>query len=484
MGESLKELPFLLFIPYFFVPLTFGRRYFRSKMKRKTSFPFAFCSLFRTFVAEFNKKKNMGIKRDERFIELQLRPTINKENMFSYLKWKHAINWDLMLAQIKKTENACQLIDANLYPSRLFPLYIDIMEANLYILDDMFYDQTGIRIGHKYDSSSFFDIDNLKFWNMDCYQKIKMSIEGIDRIVIHLMNLSKQIPLLDISHSVIDSVRWDYENNKKDPPAFVYNDIYKESLCHYAYEPYWESTTDEKSLQNQYIKILDFLDNYRSLFRFLIDLTVRDCDFEDLLTSFRQGVKGQEFIKPWRHDFEGSRDSLIAKMEKDPELEPWVNKYTHRREDKSIFEHLFCDENWHIKNEEEVYNTDNWIRILTIAAVLQEYDEQQNAVVEKSEEEREGEEEEREREGEEKGEEKEEEAILLKLSLYFKDEDASKRFLNSVRQMNDREIITLLKKYRDGGLCTDTSKNLWMVLHDANLYKASYKNWNAQLNKR
>jgi hypothetical protein len=54
MGESLKELLFLLFIPYFFVPLTFGRRYFRSKMKRKTSFPFAFCSLFRIFVAEFN----------------------------------------------------------------------------------------------------------------------------------------------------------------------------------------------------------------------------------------------------------------------------------------------------------------------------------------------------------------------------------------------------------------------------------------------
>ncbi len=29
--------------------LTFGLRYFRSKMKRKTCFPFAFCSLIRTF---------------------------------------------------------------------------------------------------------------------------------------------------------------------------------------------------------------------------------------------------------------------------------------------------------------------------------------------------------------------------------------------------------------------------------------------------
>ena len=65
MGESLKELLFLLFIPYFFVPLTFGRRYFRSKMKRKTSFPFAFRSLIRIFdlwsklLLFGNEKKNM-----------------------------------------------------------------------------------------------------------------------------------------------------------------------------------------------------------------------------------------------------------------------------------------------------------------------------------------------------------------------------------------------------------------------------------------
>jgi hypothetical protein len=420
----------------------------------------------------------MGIKRNEPFVDLQLEPKINKENMFSYPNWKRAINWDLMLGQIKKAENACQLIDAYLYPSRLFPLYIDILEANLYILDDMFYDQTGIRLGYNDDSSSFSDIDNLKFWNMDCYQKIKMSIKGIDRIVIHLMNLSKQIPLLDISHSVIDSVRWDYDNNKTKTSTFDYNDIFKESFCHYAYEAYWESIADEKALQEQYLKILDFLDNYRSLFCVLIELTVRDFDFEELLTSFLQSIKGQEFIKPWRRDFEGSRDSLIAKMEKDPELGPWVNRYTHRREDKSLFEHLFCDENWHIRNEEEAYNTDNWIRILTIAAILQEYDEQHAAVVEKSEEE------ESEEDKEESEEDKEEKNILMKLYLYFKDEGSAKRFLTSVRQMTNTEIINLVKKYRDNGLCTNTSKNLWKVLHDANLYKPLYTNWNAQLNKK
>ena len=49
--------------------------------------------------------------------------------------------------------------------------------------------------------------------------------------------------------------------------------------------------------------------------------------------------------------------------------------------------------------------------------------------------------------------------------------------------MNDKEIITLVKKYRDLGWCT-ASKGLWKVLHDANLYKPLYTNWNAQLPKK
>ena len=72
--------------------------------------------------------------------------------------------------------------------------------------------------------------------------------------------------------------------------------------------------------------------------------------------------------------------------------------------------------------------------------------------------------------------------LLLKLSLYFKDDDTAKRFLESARAMkNDTEIITLVKKYRDAKTCTDTSKKLWKILHDANIYIAQYRNWMNQL---
>lgn len=76
-----------------------------------------------------------------------------------------------------------------------------------------------------------------------------------------------------------------------------------------------------------------------------------------------------------------------------------------------------------------------------------------------------------------------EEELLSKLCLYFREEEMAKRFLNSVKNMNDKEIIARVKKDKNANICTDTSKSLWRVLHDAHIYKATYANWNKQLNK-
>jgi hypothetical protein len=114
-------------------------------------------------------------------------------------------------------------------------------------------------------------------------------------------------------------------------------------------------------------------------------------------------------------------------------------------------------------DKEACYNTDNWISILTVAAVLQEYDELHQTDSE--------------------ADDDSDEDILLKLELYFKDEATAQRFLKSVKDMNDTEIITLVKKYWQAGLCTDKSKALWRVLYDAGLYTAKYSNWNGLLSK-
>ena len=206
------------------------------------------------------------------------------------------------------------------------------------------------------------------------------------------------------------------------------------------------------------------LDRFKLYFFFIY---YNQFPFSKLLEMFRQSEKAQtDYIEPWRHDFGGTRDSLIAKMEKDPKLAPWVHKYDHLTKNEEVEVQLFHDYNRGKANpidKEACYNTDNWLSILTVAAVLEEYDELHQTDSEVDED--------------------DDEDMRLKLELYFKDEATVQRFLKSVKDMNDTEIITLVKKYWQAGLCTDKSKALWRVLHDAGLYTAKYSNWNGLLSK-
>ena len=403
----------------------------------------------------------MGIKRSEtaepkwHFWDYAI---INKDDLFSNELWKKSMSWESMVEQIKKIEMLCQQIDADMYPSRLFSAYIDLLEANMYILDDIFYYESGKRIGSEYQPLTLLPtIYSLRLWNLDRHKWIEMAYKGIVKIKDQLMKCLKQKPLLEIAdviiknsdHHILDIIT--PPPHYKDPPQF------------YAFEAYRDSDTDKNALANQIVIILNILENYEMLLSFFIDeRTFGLLDFENMLLSFRQSEKGDNLIKPWRRDMEGSRDSLIANMEKDMDLGPWVNRYTHPKEDKDILFHLFLDDNMLLRNEEEMFNTDNWIRILTIAAVLEEYDERQAESAEAS---------------------AKEEDTLLRLSLYIKENLAGK-FLESAHKMKtDKEIIALVKQYYDNKMITGASKDLWSVLNDANLYKKTYKNWRDQLNK-
>lgn len=332
----------------------------------------------------------MGIKRNElaepRWNDWDY-AKIDKENLFSYDLWKRTINWKLLIEHIKKTECACQPINGYIYPSRLFTAYIDILEANMCILNDIFYYETGIRPKAENKETWFIMATHyLKFWNMDWYKEMKMIYDGLHRIENHLMKCLKQEPLLDIANEVF----------KKSNYARAFQITTQESrfLPHYSYaysyacDAYKDSGTDKSALVDQIVNIVDIIEDYKSVLDFFININESAfsiLNFEYLVKMFRQSGKGKTFIKPWRRDFEGSRDSLIAKMEKDPELGPWVNRYTHLRDvyDEKTTVQLFCDDDYNVKDTEEAFNTDNWIRLLTIAAVLQEYDEQHALPAEK-----------------------------------------------------------------------------------------------------
>lgn len=410
----------------------------------------------------------MGIKRNK-LAEPQWESfeyaKIDKENLFSYNLWKNTINWNLLLEHIKKTEGVCQMINEYIYPSRLFMAYINILEANMCILNDIFYYEIGIH--PEADTKEMWLImaaDHLKFWNMDWYKEMKMTYDGLHRIENHLIKCLRRKQLSDIADEVFmkSNDARTFKDFLREPNDVIFNN------CAYSYacDAYRDSEFDKNALVDKIVNIVNTIETHKMLLDYFININeyaFSVLNFEDLVKMFRQSGKGEGIIKPWRRDFEGSRDSLIVKMEKDPELGPWVNRYTHLREgynEKTTMQ-LFCDDDQNIKNIEETFNTDNWIRLLTIAAVLQEYDEQHATATAPNKD--------------------DDEILLTKLSMFFKDEEIAKRFLDAARTMEDRRIIALVKHYKKYGNCTDTSKALWNVLHEAGVYTAGYSNWSAQI---
>jgi len=406
----------------------------------------------------------MGIKRNEvadpEWNDMDY-AVISKADIFSLKRWKRTVRWDIILSQVEETRQASQMIDISLYPSTVFFAAIDLLEANLYMVDDMFYYLTGLRMTETHPRSEEAS-KALGFWNMDSYKELEQIGEELMQTRTILLECLKYEPIWDITLQVKEKYFWAQhllEDSPMPKPHSPKGHVYSYARAHYETDD-----IDQEARSTQIATILELLDKYWIFFHIIYRIPIR---FPKLLAMFRQSQLAQtDFIEPWRHDFGGTRDSLIAKMEKDPKLAPWVNRYDHLLNHGNVTMQLFYDpNNPHAGpiDKDACYNTDNWLRILTVAAILEEYDELHQADSEVDED--------------------DDEDMLLKLELYFKDDAAAQRFLKSIKDMNDTEIITLVKKYWQADLCTNRSKALWRVLHNAGLYKAGYTNWNGLMNK-
>lgn len=406
----------------------------------------------------------MGIKRNEvadpEWNDMDY-AVISKADIFSLKRWKRTVRWDIILSQVENMRQASQMIDISLYPSTVFFAAIDLLEANLYMVDDMFYYLTGLRMTETHPRSEEAS-KALGFWNMDSYKELERIGEELTQTRDILLKCLKYEPIWDITLQVKEKYFWAQhllEDSPMPKPHSPKGHVYSYARAHYETDD-----IDQEARSTQIATILELLDKYWIFFHIIYRIPIR---FPKLLAMFRQSKLAQtDFIEPWRHDFGGTRDSLIAKMEKDPKLAPWVNRYDHLLNHGNVTMQLFYDpNNPHAGpiDKDACYNTDNWLRILTVAAILEEYDELHQADSEVDED--------------------DDEDMLLKLELYFKDDAAAQRFLKSIKDMNDTEIITLVKKYWQADLCTNRSKALWRVLHNAGLYKAGYTNWNGLMNK-
>lgn len=409
----------------------------------------------------------MGIKRNE-VAEPQWTKwdyaVISKEDLFSGKRWRETPDWNIILKQVEKTRQASQMIDIRLYPSKLFFAALDLLEANLYMIDDMFYYLTGMRlIGTTLGS----EVQNvLGFWSMDSYKVLEQIEEGLIQAKAPLIECLKQEPLWDISLKVIEKHTMSKHAIGTFPiPVQL---IKEECVYTYAREHYEADQIDQEALADQIANILELAGHYAFFF---LCIYGDFFDFPKLLALFRQSKKAQnDYIEPWRHDFGGTRDSLIAKMEKDPKLRPWVHRYDHLSKKRTVPSQLFFDEKdiYDPVNKDECFNTDNWIAILTIAAVLQEYDEQHGMSTPTAT----------------KPNLVNDEIFLTKLSIFIPNEVVAKRFVEAVSTMNDRGTLALVKRYQERGLCLDTPKALYDLLYEAGLYTAGYSNWSAQISPR
>lgn len=320
----------------------------------------------------------------------------SKHGVFSRECWNKTVEWDVLLEHAKKIEKICHLLFENTFPSSLFLAIIDLLEANIYVFGDLFYWLTGMKV-NTLDPRLYNEaLSRIFFWNMRCYRELRQiqhELEQIgiiinecikhDSVWVELRESSLWISEDWYSHAgqrIKATILWTEEQRIAGHPAFTYvHNIYK----------YKVSEADKTELL---VRISNILRN-ASYFKDLLGAC--GCayynDFHNLLSSFRKSEKARSrYIQPWERFFNGTRDSLIEKMMSNPDLEPWVNRYIGLERDDNVIGRLFCEEYYDDafsfpkkEKEEDYYNPDTWLSLLTIAAVLQEYDEQHTQTVKK-----------------------------------------------------------------------------------------------------
>lgn len=381
-------------------------------------------------------------------------------DLFSLERWGETINWDIILKQVEKTRQASQMIDISIYPSGLFFAAIDLLEANLLMVDDLFFYITGMRIsGPKLGVEDIYKV--LGFWNMDCYKVLKQIRKELNKTRFILTDCLKNESIWEITLRVGEMNAQIKNLTRLDSKLLLFDEqAYAYACAHFVVDQ-----IDKESFANQLVNILELINRFDDCFSCIYRFNI---EFPKLLALFRQSeIAQRDYLEPWRRDLCGTRDSLITKMEKDPFLGPWVYKYAHLPKGESLLYSYLYNYDISTEEEEECYNTDNWLSILTVAAILQEYDELHGATSPTVA----------------AADKHDDTALVVKLSLCFINEEVARKFLTAVRDMDDDLTIALVQSYQNQKLCTDTTIRLWRMLKDAGLYKASFSNWNKHMNK-
>ena len=296
--------------------------------------------------------------------------TISQQPLFSRERWGKTVQWNVLKDQAEKIGQVVDLLAKIPYPSGLFTTYIELIRANIEIFDDMFfylvgsYLTDGIANNHRQVHGRDETWHRLCFWNIDCLDTMGDISGKIYHVYQKFLVYMNNPDLEELRHKVNDSV--DHSTGFSEfpdgvPPMINCDDI---SAYEHAYS-FYETDVNRESL----VKDLDYI-----LWRFQdipYDLSMLANNlvgnFTFLLGEFRQCEYAQKVLKAWEREMDKPQERLYAQLEKNPDFAPWVNAYLYSSDKDKIIDAVY-------PGDKKQDNTKNWIKILSLAVVLEEYE--------------------------------------------------------------------------------------------------------------
>lgn len=377
--------------------------------------------------------------------------------------WDRIIDWETIEKQVEHIDTLATYMEEHDLPPLLYKTYLDLLHTSLQVLRDVFFVNTGF----------YLDIDNpAKIEEQDDFKKLRFwllrDIEVTRRVftVFERLFHYHKIQSLD-SHMICDYVdgAWDSVEIKLrgiDSDEEVKRVIGEQkfrsikSWCMtYAYSPYENREgVDSISTVSQSLEVSRYIGEFFQLFFQLAYIyQIEEDSLTELIDELTHSEYGEFRLGGWRKDMNVSKEVFINKLETDNELKPLVRDVVAVLEGKRSVRSLFNDGSFPPQVDiSKCSNLLNWINIIVIAALLNEYEEKQK--------------------------------IVNQLKPYFyNDEDKARKFYGQIDGLEPTMITSFVMKLVKYEHYPEVlkSKSFWQVLHNNKLYPNSYPNWNDQL---
>ena len=380
--------------------------------------------------------------------------------IFAPERWNQTIDWDGIEKQVNHIDTLATYMEEHEIPPLLYKTYIDLLHTNLQVLRDIFFVNTGFYLDtmERGEVQSKEDFKKLRFWTLRDIEVTTRLGEVFERLLLY-KRLYRNYGDEDFDGA------WDEVEEKlkgADSDDEFKRIIGQEKFRNtkpwcmtYALAPYENREgVDSTSTISQCLCVSLYIHSFFSLFfQLSVIYQIEEESLSELVDELTQSEYGQYRMKGWRKDMNVSKNEFINKLESVPELRPWVRGVVAVLEEKQHIRSLFSKENNpHEIDMAKCTNINNWINVIVIAALLKEYDNEQ-------------------------------EVVRQLLPFFYAGENDARDFLNRIKGLEPRMITSLVKRLIDDTILSEYSKTkrLYDVLHENGFYPLSYQNWNDQV---